>query len=63
MRDVLLERAAKSKAGRRAYLEALAASPLVFPDEDTLAQLYAYQPLTEKQERDWNDLFQEVVQS
>lgn len=60
--DVLLERASRSKAGRRAYLEALASSPLVFPDEDTLAKLYAYQPLTEEQERGWNDLFQEVVQ-
>jgi spermidine/putrescine transport system substrate-binding protein len=63
VRDVLLDRAAKSKAGRRAYLEALANSPLVFPDEATLATLHTYQPLTEEQEQGWNDLFQEVVQS
>lgn len=63
VRDVLLARAEKSKAGRRAYLEALATSPLVFPDEETLGRLYAYEPLTEEQEQGWNDLFQQVVQS
>jgi spermidine/putrescine transport system substrate-binding protein len=63
VRDVLLDRAATSKAGRRAYLEALATSPLVFPDEATLGTLHTYQPLTEEQEQGWNDLFQEVVQS
>ncbi len=46
----------------RAYLEAVAESPLVFPTEDMLGRLFSYKVLDEAEEREWNELFQEVVQ-
>ncbi len=46
----------------REYLEAVAESPLVFPTEEMLARLYSYKVLDEAEEREWNELFQEVVQ-
>ncbi|HEX2031061.1 MAG TPA: spermidine/putrescine ABC transporter substrate-binding protein [Actinomycetota bacterium] len=44
------------------YLRELAESELVFPTEDTLAQLHPYKRLDLEEEEVWNDLFQEVVQ-
>ena len=44
------------------YLTAVADSPLVFPTEDMLSRLYSYKVLSEDEERQWNELFQEVVQ-
>ncbi|HEY4768415.1 MAG TPA: spermidine/putrescine ABC transporter substrate-binding protein [Candidatus Limnocylindria bacterium] len=46
----------------REYLEAVAESPLVFPTDDMLARLHSYKVLDEEEERQWNELFQEVVQ-
>jgi spermidine/putrescine transport system substrate-binding protein len=33
-----------------------------FPDNDTLQNVFTYKQLTEEEEREWNDLFNEVVQ-
>jgi spermidine/putrescine transport system substrate-binding protein len=44
------------------YLTAVAESPLVFPTEDMLSRLYSYKVLDEEEERQWNELFNEVVQ-
>ena len=44
------------------YLRAVAESPLVFPTDDMLSRLYSYKVLTEDEERQWAELFQEVIQ-
>ncbi|CAN5515389.1 MAG: spermidine/putrescine ABC transporter substrate-binding protein [Chloroflexi bacterium] len=44
------------------YLTAVAESPLVFPTDDMLSRLYSYKVLSEDEERQWAELFQEVVQ-
>jgi spermidine/putrescine transport system substrate-binding protein len=44
------------------YLNAVADSPLVFPTEEMLNNLYSYKVLDEEEERQWNELFDEVVQ-
>ncbi len=44
------------------YLTAVAESPLVFPTEDMLSRLYSYKVLDEEEERQWNELFNEVIQ-
>jgi spermidine/putrescine transport system substrate-binding protein len=44
------------------YLRTVAESPLVFPTEEMLSRLYSYKVLDEDEERQWNELFQEVVQ-
>ena len=44
------------------YLRAVAESPLVFPTEEMLSRLYSYKVLDEEEEREWAELFQEVVQ-
>jgi spermidine/putrescine transport system substrate-binding protein len=44
------------------YLRAVAESPLVFPTQEMLDRLYSYKVLDEEEERQWNELFQEVVQ-
>lgn len=41
-------------------LDVIAAT--AFPDNETLSNVYTYKKLTEDEERDWNDLFNEVVQ-
>jgi spermidine/putrescine transport system substrate-binding protein len=44
------------------YLRAVAESPLVFPTDDMLSRLHSYKVLDEEEERQWNELFQEVTQ-
>ena len=44
------------------YLRTVAESPLVFPTQEMLDRLYSYKVLDEDEERQWNELFQEVVQ-
>jgi spermidine/putrescine transport system substrate-binding protein len=44
------------------YLNAVADSPLVFPTEEMLNNLYSYKVLDEEEERQWNELFNEVIQ-
>ncbi|CAN5487334.1 spermidine/putrescine ABC transporter substrate-binding protein [soil metagenome] len=42
--------------------ESVADSPLVFPTPDMEAKLHNYKLLSEEEEQEWNDLFQQVVQ-
>lgn len=44
------------------YLRTVAESPLVFPTDEMLSRLYSYKVLDEEEERQWAELFQEVVQ-
>ncbi len=44
------------------YYRTLAESPLVFPTEEMLDRVHSYKVLDEDEERQWNELFQEVVQ-
>jgi spermidine/putrescine transport system substrate-binding protein len=43
------------------YLNSVADSPLVFPTEDMLSKVHSFKVLSEDEEREWNELFQEVV--
>jgi spermidine/putrescine transport system substrate-binding protein len=43
------------------YLKSVAESPLVFPTDDMLSKLRSYKVLTDAEEKEWNDLFQQVV--
>ena len=43
------------------YLTAVADSPLVFPTEEMLSRLHSYKVLDEEEERQWNELFDEVI--
>jgi spermidine/putrescine transport system substrate-binding protein len=44
------------------YLRAVAESPLVFPTEEMASRFHSYRVLDEDEERQWNELFNEVVQ-
>jgi spermidine/putrescine transport system substrate-binding protein len=62
-KDVILQHADEAGPGEdRDYLNAVAKSELVFPTEDMLSRLHSYTVLDEEQERQWNELFQEVTQ-
>jgi spermidine/putrescine transport system substrate-binding protein len=61
--DIIRQHAAEAEAGEdRDYLEAVAESPLVFPTDEMLSRLHSYKVLDEEEERQWNELFQEVTQ-
>jgi spermidine/putrescine transport system substrate-binding protein len=60
--DVIRQHAAAAETkDDRDYLEAVAESPLVFPTQDMLDRLYSYKILDEAEEREWNQMFDEVV--
>ena len=62
-KDVILQHAEEAEDEEDAeYLRTVAESPLVFPTEEMLDRLYSYKVLDEDEERQWNELFQEVVQ-
>jgi spermidine/putrescine transport system substrate-binding protein len=61
-RDVLRRRAGEASGETAAALQAVADSPLVFPDEDTLSRLSAFRPLDDAEQERWNDLFLPVYQ-
>jgi spermidine/putrescine transport system substrate-binding protein len=44
------------------YTRQVANSPLVFPTSEMESRLYYYKNLSEEEEAEWNDLFDEVVQ-
>ena len=48
-------------AGTKGY-ESVAGSPLVFPTPEMEAKLHNYKLLSEEEEQEWNDLFQQVLQ-
>jgi spermidine/putrescine transport system substrate-binding protein len=61
--DIIRQHAAEAESDEdREYLEAVAESPLVFPTEEMLSKLYSYKVIDEEEEREWNELFQEVTQ-
>ncbi|CAN5135243.1 spermidine/putrescine ABC transporter substrate-binding protein [soil metagenome] len=62
-REVILQHAEEAEDEEDAeYLRTVAESPLVFPTEEMLDRLYSYKVLDEEEERQWNELFQDVVQ-
>jgi spermidine/putrescine transport system substrate-binding protein len=62
-KDIILQHAAEAESDEdREYLETVANSPLVFPTQEMLDNLYSYKVLDEDEERQWNEMFQEVVQ-
>lgn len=54
--------AAEGDSENADYLNTVAGSELVFPTDDMLSRLYSYKNLSEDEEKQWNDLFQAVVQ-
>ena len=40
---------------------ALAENPLIFPDEASLARAHIFKPLTEDEDREFNELFQALI--
>jgi spermidine/putrescine transport system substrate-binding protein len=62
-KDIILQHADEAdNADDREYLQQVAESPLVFPTADMLSRLHSYKVLDEEEERQWNELFQEVTQ-
>ena len=62
-KDIILQHADEAEDEEDAeYLRTVAESPLVFPTEEMLERLYSYKVLDEEEEREWNELFGEVVQ-
>jgi spermidine/putrescine transport system substrate-binding protein len=62
-KDLLQAKAAKASGEDRQALEALIASPLVFPTEDDLAKTKAYRVLTPEEQKVWDRIFQPIIQS
>ncbi|MDQ3689958.1 MAG: spermidine/putrescine ABC transporter substrate-binding protein [Chloroflexota bacterium] len=61
--EIIRQHAAEAETDEdREYLEAVAESPLVFPTEEMLTRLRSYKVLDEEEEREWNELFGEVIQ-
>jgi spermidine/putrescine transport system substrate-binding protein len=60
--EIIRQHAAEAEGEDADYLNAVAESPLVFPTEEMLGRLHSYKVLDEDEERQWNELFQEVVQ-
>ena len=58
-KDLLIQQA---EAENDPYYKQVAESPLVFPTPEMEARLSHYKNLTEEEETEWNDLFNEVVQ-
>jgi len=55
--------AAKATGEDKTYLEGIATSPFVFPEESALANTHSYRNLTPDEEKVWNRLFQPIFQS
>jgi len=64
-KEIILQHAEDAEAEDDAetadYLRTVADSPLVFPTQEMLDRLYSYRVLDEDEERQWNELFDEVV--
>ena len=62
VQDLVRQHAAEAtKAADRDYLEFLAESPLVFPTDDMLANLFSYKVLSGSEEQQWENLFSQVL--
>jgi hypothetical protein len=56
------EKAAGSKGADRAYYEALAESPLLFPPEDPSSEnLFEYKAFSGEEFEQWAEIFNEVI--
>ena len=61
-KDIILQHVEEAETGEDADdLRDVAESPLVFPTEEMLDNLYSYKVLDEEEERIWNELFDEVI--
>jgi spermidine/putrescine transport system substrate-binding protein len=61
-KDIILQHVEEAESEEDAeYLQTVADSPLVFPTEEMLSRLHSYKVLDEEEERQWNELFDEVV--
>ncbi|GGO70508.1 polyamine ABC transporter substrate-binding protein [Nonomuraea cavernae] len=63
VQDLLKEKAATAEGKDKKDLEALVASPLVFPTEADYAKLRSYTTLTTAQEQIFNPIFQSITQA
>ncbi|MFJ8542450.1 spermidine/putrescine ABC transporter substrate-binding protein [Streptomyces sp. NPDC093586] len=61
--QVVARDAAAATGERRAVLEALSTSPLVFPTEDDEARLHHLRVLDQEEEKQWNALFEPIYQA
>lgn len=62
-KEVILQHAEEAESEEDAeYLRTVADSPLVFPTQDMLDRVYSYKVLDEEEERQWNELFNEVIE-
>ena len=60
--DIILQHAEEAENRDDAdYLRAVAESPLVFPTEEMASRFHSYKVLDEDEERQWNELFDEVI--
>jgi spermidine/putrescine transport system substrate-binding protein len=62
VKGILLERARAADKADASFLRGLAESPLVFPSPEIEAKLHSYKVLSTDEEREWNELFQQVIQ-
>ncbi|MEU6484188.1 spermidine/putrescine ABC transporter substrate-binding protein [Streptomyces sp. NPDC046887] len=62
-RDVIVREAAAATGERRAALEALSTSPLVFPSESDQSRLRRMRVLERAEEKQWNALFEPIYQA
>jgi spermidine/putrescine transport system substrate-binding protein len=64
-KDVILRHADEAEADgdmeTADYLRTVAESPLVFPTEEMSSRFHSYKVLDEEEERQWNELFDEVI--
>jgi spermidine/putrescine transport system substrate-binding protein len=60
-KDVISTQAAGATGSKKKTLEALAASPLVFPTDADYAKLRHYRSLTPAEEKDYNAVFQHIT--
>jgi spermidine/putrescine transport system substrate-binding protein len=62
-KGMLRDLAADASGDEKETLESIASSPLVFPTARTAKRLHRYRVLGEDEEREWDDVFAEVVDS
>lgn len=61
-RDVLRKRARRAVGDDKETMTRVASSPFVFPTASTAKRLHRYRVLRADEEREWNDIFAEVVE-
>lgn len=61
--QIVLDDAAKASGADKAYLQAVAESPLVFPTEEIYTRTYSYRVLEPEEQEEWNSVFQPIYQA